>query len=70
MSPVDAESLAQARGRWRGAVAGGLAKSSRRDPAELPHEPERLLDTPTYEGFPIRALYTALGALPGDKQGG
>ena len=64
MSPVDAESLDQARGRWRGAVAGVLAKSSRRDPAELPHEPERLLDTPTYEGFPIRALYTALDALP------
>jgi methylmalonyl-CoA mutase len=40
-----------------------LAKSSRRDPAELPAEPERLLDSPTYEGFPIRALYTSLDAL-------
>ena len=27
-------------------------------------EPERLLDSPTYEGFPIRALYTVLDALP------
>src|SRR5690242_2135080 len=46
--------------RWRTAVAGVLAKSSRRDPAELPAEPERLLDSPTYEGFPVRPLYTAL----------
>ena len=41
-----------------------LAKSTRRDPADLPAEPERLLDSPTYEGFPIRPLYTALDALP------
>ncbi len=41
-----------------------LAKSTRRDPADLPPEPERLLDSPTYEGFPIRALYTSLDALP------
>jgi methylmalonyl-CoA mutase len=41
-----------------------LAKSTRRDPAELPAEPERLLDSPTYEGFPIRALYTSLDSLP------
>ena len=52
------------RARWRTAVAGVLAKSSRREPAELGPEPERLLDSPTYEGFPIRALYTALDELP------
>jgi methylmalonyl-CoA mutase len=45
-------------------VAGVLAKSSRRDPSDLPAEPERLLDSPTYEGFPIRPLYTALDAVP------
>lgn len=50
--------------RWRSAVAGVLAKSTRRDPADLPPEPERLLDSPTYEGFPVRALYTSLDALP------
>ena len=33
-------------------------------PAELPAEPERLLDTPTYEGFAVRPLYTALDAQP------
>ena len=48
------------RQRWRSAVAGVLAKSLRRDPAELPEEPERLLDSPTYEGFAIRPLYTRL----------
>ncbi len=41
-----------------------LAKSTRRDPADLPAEPDRLLDSPTYEGFPIRPLYTSLDALP------
>jgi methylmalonyl-CoA mutase len=50
--------------RWRSAVAAVLAKSTRRDPAHLPAEPDRLLDSPTYEGFPIRPLYTSLDALP------
>jgi methylmalonyl-CoA mutase len=50
--------------RWRSAVAGVLTKGTRRDPADLPAEPERLLDSPTYEGFPIRPLYTSLDALP------
>jgi methylmalonyl-CoA mutase len=50
--------------RWRSAVASVLAKSTRRDPADLPAEPERLLDSPTYEGFAIRPLYTSLDALP------
>ncbi|MCI4676060.1 methylmalonyl-CoA mutase small subunit [Mycolicibacterium litorale] len=61
--PVSVEAEEE-RARWRAAVAGVLAKSSRRDPAELGEEPERLLDSPTYEGFPIRPLYTALDALP------
>ncbi|OBF27042.1 methylmalonyl-CoA mutase small subunit [Mycobacterium sp. ACS1612] len=50
--------------RWRAAVAGVLAKSTRREPADLPAEPERLLDSPTYEGFVVRPLYTSLDALP------
>jgi methylmalonyl-CoA mutase len=48
--------------RWRSAVAGVLAKSTQS--ADLVPEPERLLDSPTYEGFPIRPLYTSLDALP------
>ncbi|MHC9292774.1 methylmalonyl-CoA mutase small subunit [Mycobacterium sp. LTG2003] len=52
------------RDQWRAGVAGVLAKSSRREPADLGPEPERLLDSPTYEGFAIRPLYTSLDALP------
>lgn len=57
--------------RWRGAVAEVIAKSGRRDRSEFPDEPERLLDSPTYEGFEVHPLYTAtdgLGeaALPGE----
>ncbi|MBO0866252.1 MAG: methylmalonyl-CoA mutase small subunit, partial [Mycobacterium sp.] len=59
--PADLE---QGRTRWRTAVAGVLAKSARQVADELGPEPERLLDTPTYEGFAIRALYSALDALP------
>lgn len=73
MPAAQDQDLDQARTRWRTAVAGVLAKSGRR-PAEdgLPvSEPERALDTPTYEGFSVRPLYTALdarpeAALPGD----
>jgi methylmalonyl-CoA mutase len=52
------------RENWRSAVAGVLAKSGRKDPADLGAEPERLLDSPTYDGFPVRPLYTGLDALP------
>jgi len=61
---VQDSGLQQLNEQWRSAVAGVLAKTTRRDPADLPPEPERLLDSPTYEGFPIRALYTSLDALP------
>lgn len=62
--------MEQARARWRAAVAGVLAKSARREPADIDSEtggePERLLDTPVQgpDGFAIRALYTAFDALP------
>lgn len=56
--------LEQVRGRWRSAVAGVLSKSTRSDPAELGDEPEQRLDTPTYDGFSIRPLYTAFDELP------
>jgi methylmalonyl-CoA mutase len=56
--------LAEGRDRWRTAVAGVLAKSTRRDADELGPEPEQMLETPTYEGFAVRALYTALDELP------
>jgi methylmalonyl-CoA mutase len=56
--------LEQVRGRWRTAVAGVLSKSMRKDPEQLGDQPERLLETPTYDGIAIRALYTALDELP------
>ena len=56
--------LEQVRGRWRSAVAGVLSKTTRKDLAELAEQPEHLLDTPTYDGFAIRPLYTAFDALP------
>ncbi|WP_370063315.1 methylmalonyl-CoA mutase small subunit [Mycobacterium sp. MAA66] len=55
--------LEAGRERWRVGVAGVLAKSTRKEPAELGGEPERLLDTPTYDGAAIRPLYTGLDAL-------
>ncbi len=61
---ADPADRAQDLSRWRSSVAGVLAKSTRRDPSELPAEPERLLDSPTYEGFPVRPLYTSLDSLP------
>jgi methylmalonyl-CoA mutase len=56
--------LEQVRGRWRSAVAGVLSKSTRSDPAELGDQPEHLLDTPTYDGFAVRPLYTVFDELP------
>ncbi len=56
--------LEQVRGRWRTAVAGVLAKSTGKDAAQLGDQPEQLLETPTYDGIAIRALYTALDELP------
>jgi methylmalonyl-CoA mutase len=50
--------------RWRTAVAGVLAKSLRKDAAELPAEPERLLDSPTYDGVAVRPLYTPRDEAP------
>jgi methylmalonyl-CoA mutase len=64
VSPQESNVVEPGLAQWRTAVAGVLAKSTRRDPADLPPEPERLLDSPTYEGFPIRPLYTARDARP------
>ena len=59
---VDSAEVEGALSQWRSQVAAVLAKRS----TDLPADPERLLDTPTYEGFPVRALYTALDARPED----
>jgi methylmalonyl-CoA mutase len=56
--------LQQVRERWRTAVGGVLSKSTRKDPADLGDTPEQLLDSPTYDGFAVRPLYTAFDELP------
>ncbi len=61
MPPLQEDDLEQARARWRAAVAAVLARSGQR--ACDSGEPERALDTPTYEGFAIRPLYTGLDGL-------
>lgn len=70
---ADPAGMEQARARWRAAVAGVLAKSTRREAADIEAEtggePERLLDTPVEGlagdgGFAIRPLYTSFDALP------
>lgn len=50
--------------RWQKNVAGVLAKTTRKAVEDLPADPERLLDSPTYDGIAIRPLYTALDELP------
>ncbi|MGH3725977.1 MAG: methylmalonyl-CoA mutase small subunit [Mycobacterium sp.] len=49
--------------RWQKGVAGVLAKTTRKAVEDLPADPERLLDSPTYDGIAIRPLYTALDEL-------
>ncbi|MFC4128148.1 methylmalonyl-CoA mutase family protein [Nocardia rhizosphaerae] len=49
---------------WRKGVAGVLAKARRVDAAELPDEPEHLLDETTYDGLTIAPLYTRRDELP------
>ena len=63
MSADLGETLEGTRERWRSAVAGVLARSGRPEAAEEA-APERLLDSPTGEGFSVRALYTAFDELP------
>ncbi|ORA38587.1 methylmalonyl-CoA mutase small subunit [Mycobacterium aquaticum] len=63
MSLQGSSAVESDRDQWRKAVAGVLAKSRRGDSADLPAEPERLLDSATYEGFPIRPLYTSLDTV-------
>ncbi|TEA00767.1 methylmalonyl-CoA mutase small subunit [Mycobacteroides salmoniphilum] len=50
--------------RWQKNVAGVLAKTTRKAVEDLPADPERLLDSLTYDGIAIRPLYTSLDELP------
>lgn len=60
---VDASTVRDRYARWQENVAGVLAKSTRKAVEDLPADPERLLDSPTYDGFAVRPLYTSLDGL-------
>ncbi|CAM2870748.1 methylmalonyl-CoA mutase small subunit [Prescottella defluvii] len=65
MSPAsEAEDAARAYSEWQQAVAGVLAKSRRVDAAELGPEPQKLLETTTYDGVTISPLYTGRDERP------
>ncbi|WP_433612879.1 methylmalonyl-CoA mutase small subunit [Prescottella agglutinans] len=65
MSPAsEAEDAARAYSEWQQAVAGVLAKSRRVDAAELGPEPQKLLETTTYDGVTVSPLYTGRDELP------
>ncbi|TQF68444.1 methylmalonyl-CoA mutase small subunit [Rhodococcus spelaei] len=53
-----AEDAARDYAAWQQAVAAVLAKARRVDVSELPADPERLLDTTTYDGVTVSPLYT------------
>ena len=55
--------LERSHSRWRASVAKVLAKTAGTG-AGGADAPERLLDSPTYEGFAVRPLYTALDERP------
>ncbi|MEO6880470.1 MAG: methylmalonyl-CoA mutase family protein [Mycobacteriaceae bacterium] len=49
---------------WRAGVAAALAKTRKVDVAALGENPERLLDTTTYDGVTVAALYTPADGRP------
>lgn len=49
---------------WRKGVAGVLAKARKVDVADLPEEPETLLDETTYDGLTVSPLYTRRDERP------
>jgi len=61
---AEAEDAARAYAQWQKAVAGVLAKSRRVDPAELGPEPQRLLETTTYDDVTVSPLYGELDEHP------
>ncbi|WP_137725869.1 methylmalonyl-CoA mutase small subunit [Prescottella subtropica] len=63
-SASQAEDAARAYSEWQQAVAGVLAKSRRVDAAELGPEPQKLLETTTYDGVTVAPLYTGRDELP------
>ncbi|QNG18845.1 methylmalonyl-CoA mutase small subunit [Rhodococcus triatomae] len=55
---------AEAYQAWQKSVAGVLAKSRRVDPEELGPQPQKLLETVTYDGVTVAPLYTSRDERP------
>ncbi|MDN5852417.1 MAG: methylmalonyl-CoA mutase family protein [Actinomycetia bacterium] len=64
MSPQQTTDLSAAYASWQRAVAGVLAKAGKADADAFGSEPERFLDTQTYDGVTIAPLYTPADELP------
>ncbi|MFD4367579.1 methylmalonyl-CoA mutase family protein [Rhodococcus sp. NPDC058521] len=64
MSPASTDDESVAYARWQQGVAGVLAKSRRIEPSELGTEPQKLLDTITYDGVTVAPLYSPRDELP------
>ena len=60
----EAEEAARAYADWQHSVAGVLAKSRRIDAAELGPEPQKLLETVTYDGVTVAPLYSPRDERP------
>lgn len=70
MSTIEVPGIRRDFAQWQRDVAGVLAKTTRKAVEDLPDDPERLLDSVTYDGIAIRPLYTVLDgraepSLPG-----
>ncbi|MEN0140053.1 MAG: methylmalonyl-CoA mutase small subunit [Rhodococcus sp. (in: high G+C Gram-positive bacteria)] len=60
----ETEEAARAYADWQHSVAGVLAKSRRIDAAELGPEPQKLLETVTYDGVTVAPLYSPRDERP------
>lgn len=60
----ETEEAARAYTDWQRSVAGVLAKSRRVDAADLGPEPEKLLETTTYDGVTVAPLYSPRDERP------
>lgn len=60
----EAEAVEQGYAQWQRSVAGVLAKSRRVDAEELGPEPQKLLETLTYDGVTVAPLYSPRDERP------
>ena len=64
MDPQPSTEMSAAYSSWQRGVAGVLAKQRKVEVDEIGHDPERLLETQTYDGIAIAPLYTPADERP------